>query len=135
MICATVGPPFAIIPTVFVMGPLALLATLLPAVFGGFQRRWLALMAVVSITSTLYVLHALYHGYVDAWWADPRALWGLLTAISVAGFVWSWRRFRRTVAAGEAEAMLPRRWETGLLSVLSLLGILLSLLCGALTPL
>src|SRR5437868_2812509 len=51
----------AIIPTFVLVGPLALLATLFPALFGGlalFLRRWLVLLAIASLESTLYVVHA-----------------------------------------------------------------------------
>src|SRR5262249_23280383 len=49
----TTGPLFAVIPTVFVGGPLAVLAMLFPTVFGGW-KRWLALISVACTVSTLY---------------------------------------------------------------------------------
>src|SRR5262249_21823045 len=67
------APVFAVIPTVFVGGPLAVLAMLFPAVFGGlllFFRRWVAGLSGVRLHST---------GYPAQSWVEPplrASRWG-----------------------------------------------------------
>jgi outer membrane protein assembly factor BamB len=87
---------FAVIPTVLVGGPLALLATLLPVVFGGVMlvlRRWLAALSVLSMNSSLFVLHEACRPWLaDSWWGTPSALWLTMTIITLLGILWAWRR-------------------------------------------
>jgi hypothetical protein len=55
---------FAVIPTVLIMGPVALLTLLLSAIFGRMHsglRRWAVLFAVAASIVILYVL-ARRHG-------------------------------------------------------------------------
>src|SRR5262249_8338502 len=91
---STTGPVFAVIPTVLVGGPLAILALLFPAVFGGmtlFLRRWLVVLTVVSLNSTLWVVHGwLAPALKGTWWGSPLALWVGMTLIALAGLVWAW---------------------------------------------
>ncbi|HXG08932.1 MAG TPA: hypothetical protein VNK04_04015, partial [Gemmataceae bacterium] len=100
------GPVFAVIPTVLVGGPAAILAMLFPALFGGLillLRRWAAVLTVASLNSTLFLLHGwLYPSIRDRWWGTPAALWVAMTLITIAGIFWAWRRHRRAVRAGEA---------------------------------
>jgi outer membrane protein assembly factor BamB len=125
------GPLFAVIPWVG-GGLIAVLATLFPAVFGGLAiwfRRWLALLTVASLISTLYMLHAWFGGYVkDYWWGTQLALWLFLAAVALVGAVWSWRRHRAACQAGQAQDMLPRCSDEIMLGGLSLLGLLIALL-------
>jgi outer membrane protein assembly factor BamB len=104
------GPVFAVIPTVLVAGPLALLALLFPAVFGGLTlvfRRWLVALSIISLNSTLYVLHDWLSPWLAAsWWGTLTALWVTITFITVLGIVWSWRRHAASLAGG-APAALP----------------------------
>lgn len=87
---------FAVIPTVLVGGPLAILAMLFPAVFGGLMlvlRRWLAALSVLSINSTLYVTQDLCRRWlVGSWWGTPSALWLTMTIVTLIGILWAWRR-------------------------------------------
>jgi outer membrane protein assembly factor BamB len=143
------GPVFAVIPTVLVGGPLAILALMFPAVFGGLTlvfRRWLVVLTVISLNSTLYVLHDWLSPWIKgAWWGTPAALWAAMTLVTVAGLVWSWRRHLATLEqeslaaaaqpAGESpaaptpSASLPRGGEYVALWVLSLLGLVTVGLC------
>ena len=70
------GTLFAVIPTVLVGGPLAILAMLFPAVFGSLilvMRRWMMALSVLSLNSTLYVLQNWYgHRLAGSWWGTPR---------------------------------------------------------------
>jgi outer membrane protein assembly factor BamB len=132
------GPLFAVIPTVLVGGPLAILALMFPAVFGGLTlvfRRWLVVLSIISMNSTLFVLHDWLRPWIkDAWWGSPAALWAAMSLVTVAGLVWSWRRHlavldQESAAAPAPSASLPRGGEHLALWVLSLLGVVLVALC------
>lgn len=90
------GPPLAVIPTVLVGGPLAILALLFPAVFGGVLllfHRWLAFFTVVTFTSTFYLVHQWFAGQlVGSWWGTQTALWCGMTLATLAGTFWASRR-------------------------------------------
>lgn len=119
------GPLFGVIPTVGLGAPLAVLAMLFPTVFGGVMlllRRWKALLAVVCTNSTLFTLHFMLKPHVrGAWWNTSGALWTAMTAVTLLGSIWAWRRER--LAPQEAGAGLPTRAERWVLGVLSLAGL------------
>ncbi|HEY7157856.1 MAG TPA: PQQ-binding-like beta-propeller repeat protein [Gemmataceae bacterium] len=99
----TGGPIFAVIPSVLVGGPLAILAMLFPAVFGGLMlvlRRWMAALSVLSLNSTLYCLY-LWCGrwLAGSWWGTPLALWLTMTVLNLLGILWAWRRHVAFLAA------------------------------------
>jgi outer membrane protein assembly factor BamB len=117
------GSLFAVIPTFVIVGPLGLLAALFPAVFGGLalvMRRWLVLLTIASLNSTLYLGHWWLHGSIkESWWGTPAALWCSMVLVTLAGIYWSWYRrpsLQRT--AGD-----PRCSECILLGSLSLIGL------------
>jgi outer membrane protein assembly factor BamB len=131
----SVSPPsFAVIPTVFIMGPLALLAALFPAVFGGlalFMKRWMALLSVACTNSTLVFLHMLLGGYArGAWWGSTTTLWVAMTLVTLAGAIWSARRYRTVLHDNQAEDPTPRRGEQKVLLGLSIVGVLVVLYSG-----
>jgi outer membrane protein assembly factor BamB len=98
-------PARAVIPTVLVGGPLALLAMLFPTVFGGW-KRWLVLLSTAGTTSTLFGLHWAYSDrLVGSWWGSPIALWAVTTALTVLGMAWAWQRHLLRVQACEAPAL------------------------------
>lgn len=119
------GPVFAVIPTVLA-GPLALLALLFPAVFGGLMltmRRWFAGLSAISFNSTLYLLHDWFQGSIrDEWWGSPLALWCVMTLIALFGTVWAWRRHRVAASAGQATSAYGRL-EQSVLWGLTLVGV------------
>jgi outer membrane protein assembly factor BamB len=108
---ATSGTLFAVIPTIFVGGPLAILAMLLPAVFGGVMlvlRRWLAALTVLSVNSTLYVLQDVCRRWlVGSWWGTPSALWLTMTVVTLLGILWAWRRHVSSIAADSGQRRTP----------------------------
>jgi outer membrane protein assembly factor BamB len=117
------GPPFAVIPTVLVGGPLAILAMLFPAVFCGLilvLRRWMAALTVLSVNSTLYLVHQswLAPRLLRSSWGTPEALWLSMAVVTLLGALWAWHR---QAASPTAEA--PRRTEVITLVVLSLLSL------------
>jgi outer membrane protein assembly factor BamB len=87
---------FAVIPTVLVGGPLAILAMLFPAVFGGLalvMRRWIAALTVLSLNSTLYFVQDWCMRWLaGSWWGTPSALWLTMGLVTLLGILWAWRR-------------------------------------------
>src|SRR5262249_26055417 len=122
-------PVFAVIPTVLVGGPLAILAMLFPAVFGGLTgqlKRWLALLTVISLNSLLYLLYDWEWScrwLKGTWWGSPLALWVFMTLLTLAGTLWAWRRHLRAVQADQPLAERPGRGEHVALWIMSLLGL------------
>src|SRR5262245_36075143 len=124
---------FAVIPTFVLVGPLALLAALFPAVFGGLMlvfKRWAVLLAVASLDSTIYLLYSWFRGSLkDSWWSTPLGLWTVLTLVALAGAVWSWRRYRAASPEERAVARVPRQGEKVILWVLSVIGLVIIVSC------
>ena len=115
-------PVHAVIPTVLVGGPLAMLAMLFPTVFGGW-KRWLVLISTASTNSTLYTLHWWYaDDLAGTWWGTPVVLWTAMGVIDVIGVVWAWQRHLALVHAGEAPAC-PAPAELLVLGILAIVGI------------
>src|SRR5262245_11992815 len=105
-------PMLAIIPSLVLFPPLALLGLLLPAIFGGWLstlRRWRVLLLVATLDSTLYLVHfALREENKESWWARPATLWITLTLIALAGAIWAWRRWQAASAADPIFHPRPR---------------------------
>jgi outer membrane protein assembly factor BamB len=112
------GPPFAVIPTVVIGPVLMALAALFPAVFGGLTlvfRRWTAALAVASLNSTLYLAWDWANAYlVGSWWGTPPALWLTMTAVTLLGTLWAWRRHAgRLTAAPQSGPATPAAPQAG----------------------
>jgi outer membrane protein assembly factor BamB len=90
------GPLFAVIPTLGVGGPLAVLALLFPGLFGGallVLRNWMALLTVASINSTLLVVYLWFgRSLEDTWLGSPIGLWFTMMVVTLLGTLWAWRR-------------------------------------------
>jgi outer membrane protein assembly factor BamB len=93
-------PIIGVIPTFVTLGPLALLSLLFPALAGVLavaMRRWLALFSVLSLNSTLYILHAWFRGYLSGTiLGGPTAIWTIMIGVTILGGAWASlrRRFR-----------------------------------------
>ena len=116
------GSLFAVIPTVGIGAPLAILALLFPTVFGGvfvLFRQWMAFITVISINSTLILLHWWLAPIFlrGSWWSTDASLWFLMTAATLVCTIWAWRRQLNFLASGEAEA--PQRTEQMTLLIMS----------------
>jgi outer membrane protein assembly factor BamB len=113
------GVLFGVIPTVAIGGPLAILAMLFPAIFGGVLlvlRRWLIFLTMVGINSTLLTIHA--------WkpWCSTATLWSTMTVVTALGAIWAvgkaWSQRRQ-------EVVTPRRAERVLLWTMTVAGLAL----------
>ena len=120
------GPLFAVIPTVGIGAPLAVLAMLFPTVFGGLLvlfRRWPGLLAVVGADSTLFMLYAWQRPRIGGlWWGTPGALWTVITAVTFLCCV-AWRRHLHSIQGGTSTEEIPARTEMWTLIVLSAAGL------------
>jgi hypothetical protein len=118
----------AVIPTVLLGGPLALVALIFPAVFGGLLlvlRRWTAALSAFTLNSTWYfVLEWFRPSLLDSWWGTARALWLGMILITLCALLWAWRRHAGRVArlaSSEASGEGPAWSEVILLSLLFLM--------------
>jgi outer membrane protein assembly factor BamB len=122
-----------VIPTFALVGPLALLAALFPAVFGGLMlvlRRWMILLSVASLDSTVFFFHSWFQASIQGfWWGTPLGLWCILTAITLAGAVCSWLRYRTSSPEARAAALQPQRSEQVILGGASVVGLAVVLVC------
>jgi outer membrane protein assembly factor BamB len=113
---------YGVIPTVLVGGPLALLAMLFPAVFGGW-KRWLALLSTAGTNCMLVTLQWWFaQSLAGSWWGTPTALWTTMNICNVLGLGWAWRRHLRRVQLGEAP-LLAGGVELVVLLIVSLIGV------------
>lgn len=105
--------PFALIPTVG-MAPLAILAALFPSVFGGVLvlfRQWMAFLVVLSVNSTALLVYQLWGGARGSWWSTPAAIWLGMTAVTLLGAIWAWRRQVHRLSMGPSAPDAPARTE------------------------
>jgi outer membrane protein assembly factor BamB len=123
------GPLLAVIPSVAIGGAIAVLAALFPAVFGGLMvvlRRWMTLLTVASLNSTLWTVYLWVDKYIyDKWWGTALALWLTMLAITLLGTLWAWRRSLQAAEAGQAVAEAPGRLEQAVLWGTTLIGVAL----------
>lgn len=93
----TASTLWAVIPTLGVGGPLAILALLFPSVFGGVLvlfRQWASFFTVVSLISLAFVVRLCFPEWLrGTWLASDGGWWFLLTVLTFGGAVWSWRRY------------------------------------------
>jgi outer membrane protein assembly factor BamB len=117
--------PFAVIPTIGIAGPLAILAILFPTVFGGVLilfRQWTAFIAMFSINSMLYLLYW-WRGAAwldESWWGSNLGVWTVFTAVTLVCTLWAWRRQLYNLAQGADSIETPARTEFLVLGVLTL---------------
>jgi outer membrane protein assembly factor BamB len=124
---------FAVIPSLVLFTPLALLAALLPAVFGHWLqtlKRWSALLGIGTVSSSLYLASfVLREPYKGHWWTSPAAVWTALAITATAGTAWAWRRWRKAPVGDVLANSRPQVKEHVLLGLLSLTGVWSMVLC------
>ncbi len=106
-----------ILPTFFLVGPLALPALLLVAALAGlalFLRRWLVLLLVAASACLLAWGQAWFRSRLAGYgWETPERLWQTVAALAALGAAWSWRRHH----ADADEERVPGKgtgWALGL---------------------
>jgi outer membrane protein assembly factor BamB len=123
----TVGPPLGVAPTFLLIGPLALLATLFPTVFGGLallMKRWMVAMSVCCTASTIYFLHGWFFGRLEGtWFGSTVSLWLVMALLSAVGAVWAGRRYRRAMETADHETFTYGHWDRRVLVLLSIIGV------------
>src|SRR5262249_15558340 len=106
-------PVLGVIPTVAIGGPLAILSMLFPTLFGKpkeIMYRYMALLTVITINSTVYLLQAFFENSIsDYWWGSSFAVWTFMAIVTVLGIVWAWRRHTGIMAT--AESQMPNKGE------------------------
>ncbi|VTU00757.1 PQQ enzyme repeat domain protein OS=Haloferax sp. ATCC BAA-645 GN=C459_15691 PE=4 SV=1: PQQ_2: PQQ_2 [Gemmataceae bacterium] len=121
---------FGVIPSVVLLGPLALVAALFPGVFARMaigMKRWRAFLVVASINSTLALVYWLVQEHLPAGRAfGIKAFTLYLTTISAVGLLWAGRRYRRMAAEDAALTNVPGRTEIGSLAGLTAFAALLA---------
>jgi outer membrane protein assembly factor BamB len=120
---------FAIIPTVVILGPVALMTLLMSALLGRVHsglRRWSVLFAVAACDAILYLVHfAFREQWRDSWLGSQFTLWMLLTSTTLAGLLWAWRSHRQMRLPDGSAALRPSTGAFLGLGVIALAGLYL----------
>jgi outer membrane protein assembly factor BamB len=118
---------FAVIPSVVILAPAALVAALLSAILGRVHsglRRWSVFFAVVASDAVLYVVHfAIREDWRDSWLASPTTLWTMLNSTTFAGAVWAWKSNRRASLSEPSCAARPALGTLLSVGVIALAGL------------
>ncbi len=116
--------PLAVIPTLGLGGPLAVLALLFPGLFGGallVLRNWMALLTVASVNSTLLFVYLWFgRSLAPTWLGTPQGLWFTMILVTLAGILWAWRRHLKALQNGQDSVPKPTRSEQVILWIASL---------------
>jgi outer membrane protein assembly factor BamB len=131
------GSLFAVIPTIGLGAPLAILALLFPTIFGGvfvLFRQWLAFITLISLNSTLLLVQ---WGFVTwlpdgSWWSTPAAVWFLMSVFTFVCAFWAWRRQLNALSNGDVEA--PPKTELAVLAFMTASCIVTTLIMWYVTP-
>ena len=112
----SLGSGFAVIPTLGIGAPLAILALLFPTVFGGalvsvtlLFRRLLAFLTLVTVVGVVLGVHGLIlwvspGAFRGSWWGEFSTLWLVMTVVTFACTWWAWRRQINLLYSGEPDA-------------------------------
>lgn len=104
-----------VIPSLALVGPLAVLAALFPGVFARLavgMKRWRAFLVVAGVNSTLAVVYFFIRKYLPDWWVfGPTGFTVGLMAITAVGLGWAGRRYRRLAGEDAAITATPGRRE------------------------
>jgi outer membrane protein assembly factor BamB len=123
---------YAIIPSVVILGPVALLAALFAALLGRVHtglRRWSIVFAVAATDALLYLGHFVFReDWRGSWLGSPSALWMVLTSATLAGAVWAWRSSRLAGTPEQVDRLRPGPGAMGAVGLTALLGVGLVLL-------
>jgi len=127
------APLFGVIPSLALVGPLAIIAALFPGAAASMavaMKRWRAFLVVASVNSTVALVYWLVReqGWLPEWWVFTyQGFTLLLVASTLGGMVWADRRYRRLAGDDLAATATPTRKELGvLLGVAAVIGLLVA---------
>src|SRR5262249_29990497 len=120
-------PALAVIPSLLIVPPLALLGLLLPTIFDGWVstlRRWRVLLLIATLNCRLYGVHFVVRDEKkEWWWATPATLWVTLTLLAAAGVIWARQRRWAVPPADPASDPKPQLNEHVVLGLISAAGL------------
>ena len=106
---------FAVIPSIALVGPLAIIAALFPGVFARLavgMKRWRAFLTIASLNSSLALIFFFVQDYLPrAKWFGTKAFTLYLMSITAIGLVWAGLRYRRMAAQEPAITDTPKKIE------------------------
>ncbi len=124
---------FAVMPSIALIGPLAIIAALFPGVAARMavgMKRWRAFLVVASTNSTAALLYWLARdrGWLPEWEVFTyRGFTLVLLASTAVGLVWAGRRYRRFAGEDPAVTATPTRNELlALLGLTALVGLVVA---------
>ncbi|HEY3788117.1 MAG TPA: PQQ-binding-like beta-propeller repeat protein, partial [Urbifossiella sp.] len=118
---------FGVIPSIALIGPMALIAALFPGVAASMavaMKRWRAFLVIASTNSTLaFVYWFLQHQQwlPDTWLAGYKSFTAFLLVLTLVGLIWSGLRYRRLAAEDASLTAIPSRREISILIILTAL--------------
>ncbi|MFO0799009.1 MAG: PQQ-binding-like beta-propeller repeat protein [Gemmataceae bacterium] len=126
-------PLFGVIPSIALIGPLAIIAALFPGTAASMAvavKRWRAFLVVASVNSTVALVYWLCReqGWLPEWWVFTyQGFTLLLVVVTFGGMVWADRRYRRFAGLDPAATATPTRKELGvLLGLVAVIGLLVA---------
>ena len=132
-LAAVSWPLFGVIPSLALVGPLAIIAALFPGAAASMavaMKRWRAFLVVASVNSTVALIHwcFLQKSWLPDWWVfTPLGFTLVLAAFTFGGMVWADRRYRRLAGDDPAVTATPTRKELGvLLGVVAVIGLMVA---------
>ncbi len=112
-------PLFGVIPSLALVGPLAIIAALFPGAAASMavaMKRWRAFLVIASVNSTVALVYWLVReqGWLPEWWVFTyQGFTLLLVAVTLGGMVWADRRYRRLAGDDPTATATPTRKEFG----------------------
>jgi outer membrane protein assembly factor BamB len=106
---------FGVIPSIALVGPLAIIAALFPGLFARLavgMKRWRAFLVIASLNSSLALIFFFVQTYLpSSWWFGTRAFTLYLMTITAVGLVWAGLRYRKFAAVEPGITDSPTRTE------------------------
>jgi outer membrane protein assembly factor BamB len=119
-------PLFAVMPSLVLVGPLAIIAALFPGVAARMavgMARWRAFLVIASTNSTLALVYWFlqYKQWLpDTWLAGYKPFTALMLVSTGIGLLWAGLRYRRMAADDTALTEIPTQREVLILGGLAL---------------
>ena len=106
---------FGVIPSLALLGPMALLAALFPGLAARMavgMKKWRAFLVIASVNSTLAIVFFFVQKYLpNAWVFSLQGFTVVLLGVTAVGLCWAGRRYRRLAAEDATVTATPGRAE------------------------